>query len=106
MKNLDEFLLERRYDRRELLRGGAGLALGIGLAGCGLDGGRRLEGGDGEGGQEAGRRRPRLLQLAHYIDPKLMQGVREALRREGARVQLRLDAGDDGQAAQPAIATT
>src|SRR5262245_1445633 len=35
LRDVDDYLAGR-VDRRELLRGGAGLALGMGLAGCGL----------------------------------------------------------------------
>ena len=35
LRDIDDFLAGR-IGRRELLRGGAGLALGAGLAGCGL----------------------------------------------------------------------
>jgi spermidine/putrescine transport system substrate-binding protein len=38
MKGVEE-LLAARYDRRQVLRGGAGLALGLGMAGCGVGGG-------------------------------------------------------------------
>ena len=54
---------------------------------------------DREAGQGGARRRPRLLQLVRVPRPEADQEVREAVRRQGPRVQLRLDAGHDGQAA-------
>ena len=54
---------------------------------------------DREAGQGGAGRRPRLLQLVGVPRAEAVQEVREAVRREGARVQLRLDAGHDGQAA-------
>ena len=46
----------------------------------------------------AARRRPRVLQLVGVHGAEADQGVREGVRRQGPRVELRLDAGHDGQA--------
>jgi spermidine/putrescine transport system substrate-binding protein len=74
MKDVDE-LLRRHYDRRELLRGGAGLALAAGLAGCGVGGGAN------EGDKKATQKKVAkkadgdlvYFNYAEYIDPELVK---------------------------------
>ena len=88
---------------RELLqatRRGAARWAGLALAGsraAATSGGGSKEDTEKPIGSE-GRRRPRLLQLVRVHRPGADQGVREALRRQGAPVVLRLDGGDDGEA--------
>ena len=88
--------------RRELLQGGAGLALALGLAGCGVGDeatGRREEGAPAKVVKAEPDGDLVYFNWSEYLDPKLIKDVREAVRRQGPRVQLRLDAGHDGQAA-------
>ena len=59
---------------------------------------RPLGGRGGAADLGQGRRRPLLLQLLGVHGPRPHQGLREALRRAGDRVELRLDAGHAGQA--------
>jgi spermidine/putrescine transport system substrate-binding protein len=85
MRNLDELLLARTYDRRQLLRGGAGLALGIGMAGCGVGGGS-------ESSKKATERAVKkkvdgdlvYFNYSEYIDPKL---VKEFEKRYGVKMR-------------------
>jgi len=68
-------MLDGELNRRELLRGGAGLAVGVGLAGCGV--------GDTGGGSKAAVEKPIKKKVdgdlvyfnwAEYIDPDLIKG--------------------------------
>ena len=85
----------RGMDRRELLLAGAGLA----LAGCGV-------GDSGSGSKEDTEKVVKAkvdgdlvyFNWSEYLDPELIKDVREAVRRQGAPVELRLDVGDAGEA--------
>ena len=88
----DEMLIDGRIDRRELLRSGAGLALGMGLAGCGV--------GDSGGGSKEATEKPIKEKVdgdlvyfnwSEYIDPALIKrfekqyGVTRAASRTSTR---------------------
>ena len=102
LRHIDDLLARRprrRYRRARPAQGwGLSRARG-GLAGCGV----------GAATRAARRRTPRSRSRARSTatsststgrstSTRAHQGLREALRGQGARVQLRLDAGDDGQA--------
>ena len=59
----------------------------------------RAQAGGAAGREAEDRRRPADVQLDRVHEPGGDQALREALRRQGHRLELRLDAGDDGQAA-------
>jgi spermidine/putrescine transport system substrate-binding protein len=86
MKGVEELLADRRYDRRELLRGGAGLALGLGLAGCGVGGG--ADTGDKKASQRKVAKRVDgdlvYFNYSEYVDPKL---VKEFEKRHDVKVR-------------------
>jgi spermidine/putrescine transport system substrate-binding protein len=76
---------DRRFDRRELLRGGAGLAMAAGLAGCGV--------GNIDRGSKAETEKPIKKRVdgdlvyfnySQYIDPEL---VKKFEKRYGVRVR-------------------
>jgi spermidine/putrescine transport system substrate-binding protein len=76
---------ERRLDRRELLRGGAGLAVAAGLAGCGV--------GNVDRGSRAETEKPIKKRVdgdlvyfnySEYIDPELVKGFE---KRYGVKVR-------------------
>ena len=73
LRDVDDFLAGR-IDRRELLRGGAGLALGVGLAGCGV--------GDSGGGSKEDTEKVVKAKVdgdlvyfnwSEYLDPELIK---------------------------------
>ena len=78
LRDIDELLgrgLDRRVDRRGLFRGGAGLALGAGLAGCGV--------GNSSSGSKEETEKPIKKKVdgdlvyfnySEYIDPALVKG--------------------------------
>jgi spermidine/putrescine transport system substrate-binding protein len=84
MRDLDDFLAGR-IDRRELLRGGAGLALGVGLAGCGV-------GSSGGGSEKATEKVVKAkvdgdlvyFNWSEYLDPAL---IKKFEKLHGVRVR-------------------
>ena len=106
LRDVDDFLAGR-IDRRDLLRGGAGLALGVGLAGCGV--------GDSGGGSKEDTEKVVKAKVdgdlvyfnwSEYLDPELIKDVREEVRRQGTPVELRLDGGECWRSSARATATT
>ena len=79
-------LFDEPLRRRELLQGGAGLALALGLAGCGVGDEPASEGEGGAGEEDRGEagRRPRLLQLVRVPRPEADQGFE---KRYGVKVR-------------------
>ena len=80
---------ERELNRRQLLRSGAGAALAVGLAGCGVGTG------DSSGGEEAKKATEKVVKAepdgdlvyfnwSEYLDPKLMK---EFEKRYGVKVR-------------------
>jgi spermidine/putrescine transport system substrate-binding protein len=73
LRDVDDFLADR-MDRRQLLRGGAGLALGVGLAGCGV-------GDSGSGSKEDTEKVVKAkvdgdlvyFNWSEYLDPELIK---------------------------------
>jgi spermidine/putrescine transport system substrate-binding protein len=65
----------RRYDRREILRGGAGLAVGLGMAGCGVGGGTEKQSKKATEKKVAKKIDGDLVYFnySQYIDPKLVK---------------------------------
>jgi spermidine/putrescine transport system substrate-binding protein len=77
-------VLNKDVNRRELLRGGAGLAVGIGLAGCGVGGN---EGSEEETEKPIAKKVDGDLvyfNWAEYIDPDLIKGFE---KRHGVKVR-------------------
>ena len=79
-------------------KGVPGSRSACGIRGCGVGLQEAPPGPARAGRQGRARRRPRVLQLVGVHGAEADQGVREAVRRQGPRVELRLDAGHDGQA--------
>jgi spermidine/putrescine transport system substrate-binding protein len=84
LRDVDDFLAGR-IDRRGLLRGGAGLALGAGLAGCGV--------GDSGGGSKEEAEKPIKKKVdgdlvyfnwSEYLDPEL---IKDFEKKYGVRVR-------------------
>lgn len=79
-----ERVLNRNVNRRELLHGGAGLAVGLGMAGCGV--------GSSSGDKKATEKKVArkvdgdlvYFNWAEYIDPKLIEGFE---KRYGVKVR-------------------
>ena len=65
----------KRYDRREILRGGAGLAVGLGMAGCGVGGGTSKQSKKATEKKVAKKVDGDLVYFnySQYIEPKLVK---------------------------------